>query len=485
MQNNNQADSVAKNTAYYTGALIFQKILAFIYFSLIARFLGVEDTGKYVFALTFTTLFAIFIDLGLGPVLTREIAKAKNRTELYLSNILALKIPLAVVTYVLVVSMINILAYPPITRSLVYISGIIMFLDSFSLTFWAVLRGHQRLKYESLGVIGLQLITVSLGSLVLIFKLGLLALISALLIGSLFNLVLALIMVVKKLKISIIPHYEPEVLKLLFRIGVPFALAGIFSRIYTSLDTVLLSTLAGDAAVGWYSIPIKITLALQFLPMAFMAALFPAMSEYFVSNKEKLAKTFEKAMHYLMIISLPMAAGIIVLAEPIILRVYTAEYLNSILPLRILMVSLFFLFINFPVGYLLNACNKQVTNTVNMGITVLVSVVLNIILIPRFSYIGAAVTSFISTFILFNLGMYWVPRIVDYSRLYLVKSFLKILVASLIMAGVIDYLLNHEMGISWLALVPIGAGIYFVVLWILRGVSKHDIQDVWRSVVKG
>ena len=479
-----QSDSVAKNTAYYTGALIFQKILAFIYFSLIARMVGVEDTGKYVFALSFTTLFAIFIDLGLAPVLTREIAKFKDRTRQYLSNILALKIPLAVVTYLIVVGMVNILGYPPITKNLVYISGIIMFIDSFSLSFWAVLRGHQRLKYESLGVIGLQLITVSLGGLVLFFKLGLTPLVMALLIGSLFNLSLAVTVVTRRLKVSIIPHYEPEVLRLLFRIGVPFALMGIFSRIYTSLDTVLLSTLVGDAAVGWYSIPIKITLALQFLPMAFMAALFPAMSEYFISNKEKLAKTFEKAMHYLMIISLPMAAGIIVLAEPVILKVYTVEYLNSILPLKILMVSLFFLFINFPVGYLLNACNKQVTNTVNMGITVVFSVVLNIILIPRFSYVGAAVTSLISTLILFSLGMYWVPKIIDYSKWYVIKNFIKILMASLIMAGVIYYLLNYQLGINWVLTIPIGVAVYFIVLWIFRGVNREDVRDTWSSIVK-
>jgi len=482
MEEHNQklpVDSVAKNTTYYTLALIIQKILAFVYFSLIARFFGVEDTGKYTFALSFTTLFTILIDLGLAAVLTREIAKAKDRTRQYLSNILALKIPLALVTYLLVVGMINILGYPPLTKQLVYLSGIIMFLDSFSLSFWAAMRGHQRLKYESLGVVGLQIITVALGGLALYFKLGLALLVAALLIGSLFNLSFAIWTVARRLKINIIPHYEPEILKRLFRIGVPFALAGIFSRIYTSLDIVLLSALVGDKAVGWYSIPIKITLALQFLPMAFMAALFPAMSEYFVSNKEKLAKAFEKAMHYLMIISLPMATGIIVLAEQVILQVYTAEYLNSILPLRILMVSLFFLFINFPVGYLLNACNKQLTNTINLGVTVLVSVVLNILLIPRFSYVGAAYASLISTVVYFFLGMYWVPKIVKYSRWYLIKNFLRILAASLIMAGTVDYLLGF---VQWYWLVPVGAAAYFVVLWILKGVNRQDVVDVWRSV---
>ncbi|PIP75690.1 hypothetical protein COW86_02365 [Candidatus Kuenenbacteria bacterium CG22_combo_CG10-13_8_21_14_all_39_9] len=203
------------------------------------------------------------------------------------------------------------------------------------------------------------------------------------------------------------------------------------------------------------------------------------MSAYFVSNKEKLAEAFEKAMHYLMIISLPMAAGIIVLSEQVILQVYTAEYLNSILPLRILMVSLFFLFINFPVGYLLNACNKQLTNTINLGVTVLVSVVLNILLIPRFSYVGAAYASLISTVVYFFLGMYWVPKIVKYSRWYLIKNFLRILAASLIMAGTVDYLLGF---VQWYWLVPVGAAAYFVVLWILKGVNRQDVVDVWRSV---
>ncbi len=478
-----QSDSVARNTTYYTGALIFQKILAFVYFSLIARTVGVEDTGKYTFALSFTTLFAIFIDLGLAPVLTREIAKTLDKTRQYLSNVLALKIPLAILTYILVVGMVNILGYPEMTRKLVYISGIIMLTDSFSLSLWAVMRGHQRLKYESIGVVGLQLITVILGSLVLYFNLGLSWLLLALLSGSLFSLVFAIISIKRKLKLSLVPHYEAEVLRFLFRIGVPFALSGIFSRIYTTLDTVLLSIFAGDLAVGWYAIPIKITLALQFLPMAFMAALFPAMSKYFIEDRQQLAYIFEKAIYYLMLISLPMAVGIFVLAEPVIIQVYTVDYLNSILPLKILMVSLFFLFINFPVGYLLNACNKQVTNTINMGITVLVSVILNIVLILKLGFMGAAIASLASTIVLFVLGMYWVPKIIDYNKWYLIKNFIKILMASLVMGGVIYYLLNNIL-INWWWLILIGILVYLIFLLILRGITKQDIIDVYDAVFK-
>jgi len=481
MEEIKKQDSIARNTTYYTSALIIQKVLAFVYFSLIARFLGTEDTGKYVFALSFTTLFAIFIDLGLAAVLTREVAKYKEKTQDYLANIIALKIPLAVVTYLAVVVMINILGYPTLTKNLVYISGVIMFLDSFTMTFWAVMRGHQKLKYESIGVVGLQLITVMLGVLVLYFHLGLVFLMTALLCGSLFNLIFSIIKISQYLKIKIITHYEPAVLKTLFIIGIPFALNGIFSRIYSSLDTVLLSILRGDADVGWYSIPSKVTSALQFLPMAFMAALFPAMSEYFATDKERLRKTFEKAMHYLMIISLPLAAGVIVLAEPVVLKIYTADYVNSILPLKILMVSLFFLFINYPVGYLLNAGNKQVTNTVISGVTVLVSVISNIILIPKYGYLGAAVSSLVSTVVLFILGMYWVPKIINYNPWYLIGNFLKALLAAIIMAGVIYFLLPR---VNFLILIPLGAVVYFGALFIFRGVGKRDFLDIWESITK-
>jgi O-antigen/teichoic acid export membrane protein len=245
---------------------------------------------------------------------------------------------------------------------------------------------------------------------------------------------------------------------------------------------VLLSIFRGDADVGWYSIPSKVTSALQFLPMAFMAALFPAMSEYFALDKERLKRTFEKSMHYLMIISLPLAAGVLVLAEPVVLKIYTAEYVNSILPLKILMVGLFFLFINYPVGYLLNAGNKQVTNTVNSGVTVLVSVILNIILIPKYGYIGAALSSLISTVVLFVLGLYWVPKIVNYNPWYLIGNFVKALMAAGVMAGVIYFLLPM---VNFLILIPVGAVVYLGALFVFRGVNRQDLVDIWNSTIRG
>ena len=79
-----QKANLAKNTTYYTVALTVQKILAFIYFWLISNSLLPGNLGQYVFALSFSTLFSIFIDLGLSSILTREAAKSKEQANSYL-----------------------------------------------------------------------------------------------------------------------------------------------------------------------------------------------------------------------------------------------------------------------------------------------------------------------------------------------------------------------------------------------------------------
>ena len=94
---------IAKNTTFYTSSLVIQKVLAFIYFWFISNNLFPDHLGKYVFALSFTTLFSILIDLGLSPILTREAAKSDEQANKYLKNILGLKIPLAIITLGLVI----------------------------------------------------------------------------------------------------------------------------------------------------------------------------------------------------------------------------------------------------------------------------------------------------------------------------------------------------------------------------------------------
>jgi len=472
--------NIAKNTSYFTFALILQKVISFTYFVILARYLFPEDLGKYYLAISLTTIFAIFIDFGLANVLTREVAKDQGRASKLLGSVLILKIPLAIVSFLSLFLLVNVMDYSSLIRTLVYISSISMILDSFTLAFYASIRGFHKLKFESIGVVLFQLIVLIFGLLALKLKLGLSYLIGALAMASIFNFIYSGILVRLKFKINFNLHLDKILIKSIVAIAVPFALFGIFQRLYTYLDTVFLSYLAGDKYVGLYQVAFKIIFALQFLPMAFMASLYPAFASYFQQNKEQLVVSFERAMKYLIIISLPISIGIIAMADKIIL-VFKPEYMEAVLPLQIIMVALPFIFINFPIGSLLNACDKQKINTRNILFTLIASVILNIILIPRYQVVGASITVVITNILMFLLGIMEAPKIVKYRPQKILSIFFKSLLSVILMAILVMFL-KQFMNI-FLTIILAGI-VYFLILFLLGGVKKEDISSILKSFSK-
>ena len=470
---------VAKNTSYYTIALIIQKVISFGYFSYLAVQIGADSLGKYTFALSFTTIFAVIIDLGLANVITREIAKFQGKAGEYLTAVLAVKIPLSILTYLIVVGLINLMGNPEVTRQLVYISGIIMVIDSFTLTFYAIFRGFHNLRVESIGTIIFQILVAGSGIVLVQLTHDVRLLILAVLLGSAFNLFYSMILLLKRLKIKLTLKADKSLLKSLLIITIPFALAGIFTRVYGYIDSVFLHQFVSDEAVGHYSIPYKITFALQFIPLAFIAALYPAFSTFFNDSKEMLKMTFQKSIIYLAIIAVPITFGIMALADKVILHVYSEEYLASILPLQILMSSLTLLFINFPLGALLNACNRQVRNTINIGVVMVINIVLNLYLIPKYGVAGAASASSISTLIMFVLQLYVAGQIVKMDAWYLAKQFAKVLLAGIVMYLVIIYL---KASVFYLLLIPAGAMVFFIVLFMTKSFTVKEFKELLKSI---
>lgn len=477
--------TLTQNATYYTGALILQKILAFVYFTFLARGLGVEDLGKYSFAFSFTTIFSVFVDVGLNSVLTREVAKDRNKTQEILANVLGVKTVLSFFTYALIVALVNFMGYPELTKNLVYLTGLIMLLDTFSATFWGVLRGNQNLKYESIGIVLFQFLVVGIGMGLLVAGVGVVPQVLAVVVGSSFLFIYSFLEMRRRVRVPFKISWDKKLIKELLKISIPFALTGILARLNTQVDTIFLSKVGCatqavcDANVGIYSVATKITLALHFIPLAFVAALFPAFSEYYATNKEKLARTFEKSMRYLMLVSTPMALGILVLAPDFVPKVFGAEYAAAVLPLQVLMVSLVFLFLTFPVGSLLNATSRQIDNTKQIAIAALINFLFNFLLVPKLTYTGGALSSLISTLVLFYLGIRISNQILDYDKKYLLKSFFLCLTAGLLMTLILWLLLFK---VNFIILIVLGAIIYFALLLFFRVLTKNDINDMLISL---
>lgn len=495
---------IAKNTSYFTLALVIQKIISFAYFAMLARNLPPDQLGKYYLAISFTTIFAIFIDLGLGNVLTREVAKRKEQARDLLGSVLAIKIPLALLTWGAAIIAVNLLGYEELTRHLVYLSCLCMVFDSFTLTFFSCLRGFHNLTFESIASVTFQLIALIFGFVVIKLELGLIWLMLAMVSASTFNIIFSSSLVFFKWRIKPKLNWRDPLIIKIFNIAIPFALFAVFQRFYMYLDTVLLSLLAGPAQVGLYQVAFKIVFALQFLPMAFIASLYPVFASYWKTDlgrrhfevspsgkksqipesqgkgESQLSITFERALNYLLIISIPISVGVITLADKIIL-LFSSEYAAAVLPLQLVMAALVFIFINFPIGSLLNACDKQKINTLNMGITLGASVFLNFILIPLYGVVGASITVIFSNLLMFILGLIQVPRIISFRPRQIALAFIKILFSAIIMA-IIILLLKPVMNIFIIILLAGPA--YFLVLFLCRGFRKEDIVSIVNSFVK-
>lgn len=482
------AGKIAKNTLFLTIAYIGQKIFSFVYFSLIARFIGVEKIGLYVTALSFSSLFSVFADLGLTQVLIREGARDKKNLDKILSQIIIVKLVLAVLAYLILNLLVFILGYAAELRQLIFISGILMVMDSLTLSFFGVLRALENLRYEATAVVGGQIIIVFFGLIVAWLRLPVVFLLLALGMGSLFNLLFSFSMVYKNgVKLRLI--WDKALTLSIVKLSFAFALANIFSKVYSYIDSVLLSYLAGTKNVGFYSIPNKIVFAFQFIPMAFSASLYPAMSQFFVSEKNKLKYTFEKAFNYLMILAAPLAFGIYVIADVFINKVYGAEYAPSVITLRILVFGIIFAFLDFPVGALLNACNKQNIQTTVMGVTMVLNIILNIILIPVWGINGAAVAAVIGNFTLLFLGFLWIPQIIGRFNFGFWLKNTKIVLAAGLMGLFLTYFKRWFLGVLppvgfihtliFLGLlIFLGALFYFLILWISGILTKKEVGEI-------
>ena len=209
--NDSQSEErILKNTSYLTLAFVLQKILSFLYFIYIARSIGPVDLGLYDPIKSLIPILLILIDFSLSVVLVREIARAPERVEEYLGSVLGIK---AVFAFVIILGMglfTNFSNYSTLIKTVLYLDAIIVILDTFTLTFFAVFRGLQNMKYEAIGMIGTQILTIIFGVTGLQLNWGLRALFVAVVIGSVFNFIFSFLMVRRKVKIQGYHQKIPE-----------------------------------------------------------------------------------------------------------------------------------------------------------------------------------------------------------------------------------------------------------------------------------
>lgn len=480
---------IARNTTYLTIASVVQKIVSFGYFAYISdaiESLESGNLGRYAFALSFTSIFVIFMDFGLSSLLTREVAKDESTLQSFFTKTWSTKVPLMIVAFLACIGLIT-LAEPFFdtwTKKdilLVSIGSIVIVFDTLTSTFFSLFRALKQLKWEAMSIVIYQVTILTCGVAVIRAQLPLPFVIGALLAGSIVQFFFMFALVKIKTHIRFALQWNPAQLWAMLQFAAPFAIAGIVFRLSGTLDTILLKTTIGDVETGFYAIPFKLTFALTVLPGAFATSFFPAMSYYFQHAKEKLQTTFEQGVLYMFLLSLPIVGGVLVLGDDIILTIWDAFWLPSVRVLWFMMIAVPFIFLNYPIGNFLNAVKLQTINTINMSISLVVNVVLNLLLIPYYSFIGSTIALVVSSALLIVLGLPHVYRITPVNTVYLVKKCGRVAFAAGFMTVILFFIQGNY---PLLFLIPIGAVLYGVALLLTNALTIDELRVLTHAVRK-
>ena len=476
---------VARNTTYLTLALIGQKILSALYIPIIAGLIGPSATGEYLGALSFINIFAIFIDLGLTPAFIRQTARDPREGRQEFNTIITFKLLSSVVVTACLIATVVLLRRSNVTHpNMIYIqwASVGMILDTLTATSYGFFRGLQLLQFEAIGTVLHRVVVMIVGLSALQLGAPPVVVIIALVVGSTANFLYASFHLWRR-GISWRPNWHWPLLRKLLWIALPFGLASLFTAIYGNSDTILLQIFKDRRAIGLYGTANKMILAFQVIPAALVGAIYPAMSAAYINDRHRLQRLFVDAMRYLMVVFIPIMVVIIILAHPLILHFYKRVWLDAVWPLRVLAVGLPFLFLHYPIGYLLNAANRQTRNTINIAITVGINIIVNLFTIKYFSYRSVAVVSVMSSAMLFTLGAYYARKVIPLGGRELLATLSKTLMAGLILAGLGHGLLNYTKGLGSVILVALAMCLaYLMMIFLFRIVTRHDVDALMSRI---
>lgn len=411
--------SITKNfTALFIAQFLY-KLSAFFAYALIAKYLGVLNFGQLSFALSFVGLFNLGFDFGLSELLIRDAAgRIEELSQKYISNILSIKLIFSFFTYLLLI-LIGLVSFKNLDLKLVIIIlGISLTLDSFTLFFRSIFRLFEKMEIEALSLI-------SEGALKLIFvfialkvtKLTILNVAYIFLITSL--IVFTLTMIISILKFAKLRFdFDYLFMKKLLKKTVPFAFLVFFGVINFKITTIMVSYFIGDTATGLYSAAIRLIEPILIIPVIIAVALFPTLSRIYKESIKTTVFLYKKTLKILFISSIFIIVTVNIFAEKIVIIIFGREYLNSILLLRMLSLSLITFFPKFLIERMLLILGrpKIVISSYIMG--TLITLFTGITLVIKIGFIGIGIAFLLSEF--FIVGYNFVR-----SRRYLAEAMLE------------------------------------------------------------
>jgi stage V sporulation protein B len=199
-------------------------------------------------------------------------------------------------------------------------------------------------------------------------------------------------------------HLNLPILKTWLGEALPLGLGDMIRGLTWQLDTILLAFLQAPAVVGIYSIAYRPLGPLNWLPRAVLTAAFPSFARM-AQDRLPLNRAFSTSIRLLWIISIPIAVAIFVCAEPLVIVLAGPDYLEAVVPLRILIWITSLSFLSFQFAFLLTAVHQQRSYAWLVGLVFVLEAAVELALIPWWSYLGACIGSILGEIAFTVLGL--------------------------------------------------------------------------------
>ncbi len=384
---------LSRNFIYAT-ASSGSAVLLLAVLMLAGRYLGVEAFGQFSFAVALATIGESLMDWGLHQVAIRSVARDRGTAGAVFRNSIALKFAPSI-AMVIALTLIGAWAKAESdVRVLCALLAISAVMRSYLLTIRGILQGLERFSWDTAVVLLDRLLLLAFSAAVLFLGGRLIALGWAFVAARTIALTLSFAIARGHIG-SLAPTFDREIWRDLGQRALPLGAFLILLNLYSYVDTVMLSVMAGDVETGRYAAAYRIYEGAIYGAAVLSAVLTPRLSAEFLRDRTRFASLARRGL----LASVGMAAvlGVIIapLADWVLARLFGAPYAQAARTLQILSGGLL---VAFPIWILQAIAIATSTEGVLLRTTaigVIVNVVANLFLIPAAGRDGAALATVI------------------------------------------------------------------------------------------
>lgn len=412
-------EQVKKFTVDVGWVLVSSTVTLFIGFLLsivLARWLGATDLGLYRMITTIQGVTVLIATLGIPAALIRYTAEYKDDkdklTQTSTSGIVS-SVIFGIFVGALLYSLSGILAGifdMPGLAHLLRILAIVFPFTSLLQTLLGLLTGLREMKTYAFLLILQSILTISL-IVAFVVGFGVEGAVLGLVLSVVGGCIGGLYLLRKFLRLNF-QNLRQNVKKLVL-FGSQMLGANTMGLILAYTDILLIGYFLASRDVGYYSIAVSLSGFFLLVPRAIQKITYPTTSEYWSQNNHQaLRRMIDKSMKYSACILLPLGLGVGFLAKEIVTGLYGQEFIYSVLPLYVLLVARVIRgSTEIPVGASFSGAGRPDIALKINAISAVTNVILNVVLIPHYGILGAAIATTVSLLLGTVIFLALMPRV--------------------------------------------------------------------------